>query len=362
LPPPHPAIDNSTATLAAPDNHAFFIRPRKTCGRMHLIVQEVLPLGNNDRVTRTATDGRLSGGDLAAALAIVFIWGMNFVAMKYALRDFTPLQLGAARYVCAVVPLLLFVKPPRLHWRWVLLYGLFQGVGQFGFLFTAIKVGMTASLASVLMQTQVFFTAIFSYLLLRERASRPLQIGLLLAALGLACFAMNYVAPSSAAASGSNGASITTAAGFILNLGAAAMWAASNIVARKAQQASSGFDPLAFVVWSSLVPIVPFVLMSHGFDAPAAQLQWTHAAPGSWIAVGYLGWMATIVAYGMWTNLLKRHPANRVAPFSLAVPVIGLAAGMLWLGESITLWQWAGIALVVMALGWVMFGGRARAR
>jgi O-acetylserine/cysteine efflux transporter len=325
---------------------------------MHLIVQEVLPLGNNRRVTRTATDGRLSGGDLAAALAIVFIWGMNFVAMKYALRDFTPFQLGAARYVCAVVPLLLFIKPPRLHWKWVLLYGLFQGVGQFGFLFTAIKVGMTASLASVLMQTQVFFTAIFSYLLLRERASRPLQIGLLLAALGLACFAMNYAAPSSPRIV--NAASITTVAGFVLNLCAAAMWAASNIVARMAQQASSAYDPLAFVVWSSLVPIVPFVLMSYGFDDPAARWQWTHAAITSWIAVGYLGWVATIIAYGMWTHLLKRHPANRVAPFSLGVPVVGLAAGMVWLGESITAWQGAGITLVVMALGWVMFGGRLR--
>ena len=74
--------------------------------------------------------------------------------------------------------------------------------------------------------------------------------------------------------------------------------------------------------------------------------------------MGYLGWVATIAAYGMWTGLLKRHPANRVAPFSLGVPVVGLAAGMLLLGESITAWQWAGIALVVMALGWVMFGGR----
>jgi O-acetylserine/cysteine efflux transporter len=343
--------------LAAPDKHAFFHPAKISCGRIRLILQEVLPLGNNERVTRTATDGRLSGGDLAAALAIVFIWGMNFVAMKYALRDFTPFQLGAARYVCAVIPLLFLIKPPRLHWKWAVLYGLFQGVGQFGFLFTAVKVGMTASLASVLMQTQVFFTPVFSYLLLHERTSRPLQIGLALAALGLACFAMNYVAPSAPV---SNAANITTAAGFVLNLCAAAMWAASNIVARKAQQASSGFDPLAFIVWSSLVPIVPFALMSYGFDGPATRSQWTHASTSSWIAVGYLGWVATIMAYGMWTHLLKRHPANRVAPFSLGVPVVGLAAGLLWLGESITAWQWAGIALVVLALVWVMFGGRLR--
>ena len=291
--------------------------------------------------------GRLSGRDLAAALAIVFIWGMNFVAMKYALRDFTPFQLGAARYVFAALPLVFFIKPPKLHWKWVLLYGLFQGVGQFGFLFSAIKVGMTASLASVLMQTQVFFTAIFGYVLLHERASRPLQIGLLLAALGLACFAMNYATPQTGNA--------TTAWGFVLNLCAAAMWAASNIVARKSQQASAGFDPLAFVVWSSLVPVLPFALMSFAFDDPAVRWNWTAAGVTGWLSVAYLAWIATILAYSMWTGLLKRHPANRVAPFSLGVPVVGLAAGLVLLGETITGWQWAGIALVVAALACVMW-------
>lgn len=301
-------------------------------------------------MTAASAPGRLSGRDLAGALAVVFIWGMNFVAMKYALRDFTPFQLGAARYVLAVLPLVFLIKRPQLHWKWVVLYGLFQGVGQFGFLFSAIKVGMTASLASVLMQTQVFFTAIFGYALLHERASRPLQIGLLLAALGLGCFAMNYATPQAGNA--------TTAWGFALNLCAAAMWAASNIVVRKAQQSSAGYDPLAFVVWSSLVPIAPFVAMAWAFDDPATRWAWTGAAVSSWIGVAYLGWLATIAAYAMWTGLLKRHPANRVAPFSLGVPVVGLAAGMLLLGEHITGWQWTGIALVVAALGCVMFGGR----
>ena len=305
-------------------------------------------------MTAAAPTTRLTGRELAAALAVVFIWGMNFVAMKYALRDFTPFQLGAARYVFAVLPLIFLVKAPRLHWKWIVLYGLFQGVGQFGFLFSAIKVGMTAALASVLMQTQVFFTAIFSYLLLRERASQPLQIGLLLAALGLVCFGMNYATPQA-------GAGATTVWGFVLNLCAAAMWAAANIITRKAQQACSGYDPLSFVVWSSLVPVLPFVLLTCAFDDPATRWAWTGAAASSWVAVAYLGWLATITAYGLWTSLLKRHPANRIAPLSLGVPVVGLAAGLLLLGESISAWQWAGIALVVAALACVMFlGGQRR--
>ena len=140
------------------------------------------------------------------------------------------------------------------------------------------------------------------------------------------------------------------------------MWAGSNIVARKAQQATPQFDALAFVVWSSLVPIVPFIALSVVFDDGATR--WAHLAswralpPSSWFAIAYLGWAATIGAYGLWTALLKRHAANRVAPFGLGVPVVGLAAGMLVLGESVTAWQWAGIALVVAALACVLFGDR----
>ncbi len=295
-----------------------------------------------------------SGRDYAALLGVVVIWGVNFVAMKYALRDFTPFQLGAARYVLAVLPLVLLVKAPRLHWKWVVLYGLCQGVGQFGFLFSALKVGMTAALASVLMQTQVFFTAIFAFVLLHERPNRPLQIGLGLAALGLGCFAMNYIAPAASTA--------TTFWGLVLNLCAAAMWAVSNIVARKAQQENPHYDALGFVVWGSLVPIVPFMVFSWLADPPAVRWHWLGAPLSGWLSVAFLGWIATILAYALWTSLLRRYAANRVAPFSLGVPVVGLAAGMFVLGEVVTAWQWAGVTLVVAALAVVMLGPRLAAR
>ncbi|SFM62708.1 EamA family transporter [Variovorax sp. OV329] len=299
------------------------------------------------------TAAPLAGIDLASALGVVLIWGLNFVAMKVSLHDFTPFQLGAARYLLAAFPLVFFIRRPQLPMRWLVYYGLAQGVGQFGLLFTALQAGMTAALASVVMQTQVFFTALLGMALLHERIAGPLRAGLALAALGLGCFAINYVA-------GSGGA--TTALGLALNLGAAAMWASSNIIARKAQQAHPHFDALQFVVWSSLVPIVPFILMSFLFDPPATRWQWMHAGAGSWAGAAYLAWLATVLAYAMWTGLFKRHPANRVAPFSLGVPIVGLAAGMGLLGEQISTWQWAGIGFVVAALLAVMFGGRWAAR
>ncbi|MYM69733.1 EamA family transporter [Pseudoduganella sp. FT55W] len=288
--------------------------------------------------------------DLLSALLVVIIWGTNFVAMKVGLRSLTPFQMGAARYVFAILPLILFIKPPKLAPKWVIAYGLSQGVGQFGFLFLSLKVGMSASLASVILQTQVFFTAIFSFMLLKERTSRALLAGLALAALGLLCFAASSLQSVSA--------SDITPAGFALCLTGAALWAVSNIVVRSAQKASPGFDVISFIVWCGAVPIIPFVLLSLAFDDPATRWQWVDAPFSAWIAVAYIGWMSTIVGYALWTRLLKRHPVNRVAPFSLGVPVVGITSGMLALGDVITGWQWAGIALIVAALVCTMFGGR----
>ena len=293
--------------------------------------------------------GALQGRDYLAALCVVAVWGTNFVAMKLGLREITPFQLGAGRYLFALLPLLLFVRPPKLSIRWVVLYGLFQGVGQFGLLFLALRAGMSASLAPVMLQMQVFFTALFAWLILKERVGRRLRAAMGIAAIGLACLGVDALGRGSQ----------VTLAGFLLSIASAAMWAASNIVVRIAQRSTPQFDVLPFMVWSSMVPILPFVLLSLAFDPPSTSWDWHAVSATAWASMAYLGWFATILGYAMWTGLLKRHPANRVAPFSLAVPPVGIAAGMLGLGETVTPWQWAGIVLVVASLALVIIKPRA---
>ena len=288
---------------------------------------------------------RFSTRDRLAALVVVVIWGINFVVMKYGLQSFTPFQLGAARYFFAAFPLIFFIARPALPFKFVVLYGLFQGVGQFGFVFTALHVGMTAALASVLMQTQVFFTAIIGWAVMREQLSRQQQIGLALAALAVLCFGLHFTdLPSTALAS-------VTVLGFLLCLCGASLWGASNIVARKAQGANPDFSALEFVVWTSIIPIVPFALLSYVFDAPSSRGNWFSASLVSIGAAAFLGLLGSSLAYTLWTQLLKRHSANRVAPFSLGVPVVGLTAGLWLLGEQVSRWQWAGIVFVIAALG-----------
>lgn len=298
------------------------------------------------------TPSRLSAADWAGALAVVVIWGLNFVVIKWGLQQVGPMLLGALRFSLASLPLLLFVRPPSLPWRYVAAYGLAQGLGQFGFLFLGLKLGMTAGMASVVMQAQAIFTLLLAAPLLGERG-RPAQwLGLGLALAGLLLIGGSH----------GGGAGQMTLAGFVLTLCGAFMWAVSNIVARLAAR-QGRYEPLPFIVWSSLFPILPFAGLAVAMDgAPAVRAQLAGMDAEAWLAVLYLAALATLAAYSLWTRLLQRHAAGRITPFSLLVPVVGLWAALAAFGERPGLAQWAGAALVLAGLAVNQWGGRPASR
>jgi O-acetylserine/cysteine efflux transporter len=288
--------------------------------------------------------------DLAAAAIVVLIWGLNFLFIVEGLEQFTPMQLGAARFALTAFPLMFLIARPAIPVRELVLYALFQGVGQFVLLFLALRVGMSGALASVIAQVQPFFTAIFATLWLGERWSRSLRLGFVVAAIGLGCFIVQAARPDAQKE--------VTLLGILLTLGAAASWAASNIVVRRLAASGARYDALSLVVWGAVVTVPFFVIGTLLVDAPASHSNWLNASASGWVAVGYQAWGASLIGYGLWTVLLKRHPASRVGPFSMAVPVIGVVAGMVWLGDIVTPLQWVGTALILAALAIVFSGAR----
>jgi O-acetylserine/cysteine efflux transporter len=289
--------------------------------------------------------------DYLQALTVVVIWGLNFVVMKIGLPGLGPMLLGALRFAAASLPFVFWLRRPQVPWRFVVLYGLVQGIGQFGLLFTAIQLGMTAGMASVVMQAQAFFTLLLAAPLLGERTRSNQWLGLLVAALGLALLALAHGdAPGQ-----------MTLIGFGLTLVASLMWACANLVVRFMGRVAPDYDPLAFIVWTSLVPVLPFLALALATDGAAATWQ-ALAGLGlrQLLAVAFLALLATLLAYTLWTRLLKRHPAGRVAPYSLLVPVIGLAAAYVVFGEQLKLLQWLGTLAVLLGLLINQFGGMRR--
>ncbi len=295
-----------------------------------------------------------SGKDTLTALIVVLVWGVTFVPIKFALEELTPLELGVGRYFFTAFPLLFFIRFRSLRLRWVVALALLQGVGQFGLLFYSLEIGMTASLGSVLLQTQVFFTALLSFFIFRHKPGTLLWISMVAAAIGLTFFAVNALRES--------GVQSVTLSGLLLILTAAAMWGATNIVSRQAQQENPNYSALALVVWSSFLAVFVYLLLIMLFSPAASRWlcseRWMAITPKTWVSLAFLGWASSLIGYGLWTQLLKRHHANKVAPFSLGVPMVGLGVGILWLKESINIWQWFGCAFIGLSLVLVVFGPR----
>lgn len=194
---------------------------------------------------------------------------------------------------------------------------------------------MTAGMASVVMQTQAFFTLLLAAPLLGERARDHQWVGLFVAALVL-------IAAAHGKAPGQ-----MTLIGFVLTLGAAFMWATSNLVVRFAGRAAADYDPFAFIVQSSVMPIVPFVVLAAACEN--LEHSWRSVCEMG-LREGFAALYLALLAYMMWTRLLKRHAAGRVAPFSLLVPVVGLWAASTAFGEQLSAPQWLGTAAVLLGL------------
>ena len=70
----------------------------------------------------------------------------------------------------------------------------------------------------------------------------------------------------------------------------------------------------------------------------------------TWLAVAWQAWGNTLFGYGAWAWLLARHPAVTIAPIALLVPLFGMAASALWLGEPLPAWKLSAAGLVMAGL------------
>jgi len=268
------------------------------------------------------------------ALAVVAIWGTNFVVIKLALAHLPPLLFAALRFALAFVPAAFLVARPALPWHTLALYGVLIGAGQFGLLFVAMRRDITPGLASLVIQSQVFFTIGLAMLLRRERLRRVQSIALAIALAGLGVIAAHTDGQ-------------TTPLGLALVLAAALCWACGNLVSQRA----GSVPVLGFMVWSSLFAVPPLLLLSWVFEGPAAIARGLAGAGlDVWAAVLWQSLGNTLFGYGAWAWLLARYPAATVSPMALLVPVFGLAASALWLGETLPGWKLLAGALVIVGL------------
>lgn len=294
------------------------------------------------------------------AVLVTFIWGVNFIFIAWGLESFPPLMLTALRFFFTAVPLVFFLKPPKFN-RTLFIYAIGTFVMQYALLFTAMHLGASAGLSALLLQVQIFITVLLAYFMLNEEVNLMQIIGMLVGVLGLSVIALNL------------GGDMPLA-GFVCILIAAIGWSFGNIASKQVstqaaletvQQQSdvpigsptisknktSTLSALALVVWGGLIACAILTVTSFIFENDAWQLTtFTEASLKSWLSLGFIVYVSTLIGFGLWVHLLSQNVASKVVPFALLVPIFGMATSVLLTGEIVTWWKILAMILILSGL------------
>jgi O-acetylserine/cysteine efflux transporter len=271
---------------------------------------------------------------LLLAIAVAVVWGSNFVIIKIALIHLPPLLLASLRFFLVFFPAALFLRRPAVRWSQLAAYGVLIGTGQFGLLYIAMEHSISPGLASLVIQTQVFFTIGLAMWFTSERVQPFQWAALALAAAGLLVIV-------------TNGDSSATPLGLCLVLAASFCWAAGNLVARS----GGTVNMLAYVVWASLFSFPPLLVLTLLFEGwPAIRTGLAQSDWQTWAAVLYQSVGNSLFGYASWGWLLARHPAATITPMALLVPLVGMTTSALLFSEALPAWKLVAATLVVSGL------------
>jgi O-acetylserine/cysteine efflux transporter len=284
--------------------------------------------------------------DVRIGLIVVLLWGFNFVTIKLGVKGVPPLLLASIRLILVSFPIIFFLPRPPIAWKWLIAIAMTLNAGQFAFLFIGMKLGMTAGLASFVLQAQAFFTLALSVLFLKEHWHWNHLVGLVFAAAGIVVIGLQQI----------NG---VTLAGIVLTVAAAFWWGIGNVIIRHTSKGVSSLSNISLTVWIGALAILPLLVLSYFIEGTASWLKAFHSI--SWttaISVIYLSYIGTLIGYSLWGKLLSRNPAIMVAPFSLLVPIVAMVGSTIILRENISAWQIGGGLLIMSGLVLNVFGGR----
>jgi O-acetylserine/cysteine efflux transporter len=280
--------------------------------------------------------------DLLLVAVVILAWGSNFTAMKLALDELPPFLFVGLRFLI-LLPLLALLPRPKIPWWKIIAVGVLINMGQFAFLFAAMRADVTAGLASLLLQAQAPLTILLSALFLGERVRGIQAFGIAVAVLGLVIFGLG---------AGGN----LTQIGLALVLCGALCWASGNLILK----GLGGVAMLPLFIWASLIPPLPMFALSFAVEGPDPVATVAALSAEGWAAVIYVALISTVLGYSLWGALLARHKAADVTPFALLIPVVGIGTAAWVLGERLTPVEILGALVIMVGLAFSVLGPRWR--
>ena len=257
--------------------------------------------------------------DLILGILVMIVWGLNFSVIKLGVNEIDPLLLTALRFTLATLPAIFFVKKPDVSWCYLIVYGWLFAIGIWGMATWSIQAGLSAGMASVLLQMNVVFGLFLGYFLLKEPLPLNKVIGSGIALAGLLL--------SLTVTDGS-----VTQLGLMLVLIAAISWSLASITVKKAGTK----QVFAFSLWAMAFAPIPLFLIVYFQSGSDAFIQLsTQLNERVIFSVLFQAYPVTLLGYWIWNRLLVTYPLTTVAPLTLLVPIFGLLGGVLFYQEEV---------------------------
>jgi O-acetylserine/cysteine efflux transporter len=272
--------------------------------------------------------------DLGLLFALMALWGFNFSVIKLGVNTIDPLVLTALRFSFAVFPLVFFIKRPDVQWRYLIAYGLSFGVGVWGMTTLSIGAGLSAGMASLLLDMSVVSGLFVGWFFLNEEITKNKLLGTGLALLGLVLIMYSE-------------GGVFTLKGLVLVLVASVFWSFNGLIVKRANTQSI----FAFNIWGILfapLPLLLLAVLTHGSevvtDLPNQFNQWTL------FSALFQAYPTTLLGYWFWNKMIMKYSISSVAPMTLLVPVFGILGGYLFYDEVIGVNQLIAAVLILSGL------------
>lgn len=268
-------------------------------------------------------------------ILVAAAWGINFIFIKFGLTELPPLLLCGLRFLFFSIPLIFFVKKPKVPLKNLIIYSMLTFTVQFALLFLALHLGMPPGVASLVFQVQIFISLFIAAVVFNEKPNKMQIYGGIIAFIGI-IFVWIDLNQS------------TSIIGLLIEITAATAWAMGNVYSKKMNKDNS----LSLVVWGCFLATPPLMLLSLIFEGP--NLIWSSITNASWISimsVAYTTYISTGIGYALWNKLLSLYPVSTVIPFTLLVPIFGLLSSMLVFNETMTTNKLIATMLILFGLG-----------
>ena len=270
------------------------------------------------------------------AILVMAVWASNIAAARIAAAEIPGWTLVTLRMAVIAVALIPFVRVPRGYIGKLFGLSVTMGTLHFGLMFVAIE-HIHVSTAALVIQTSVPFALLLALIFFRER------FGWVRAAGVLTCFVGVTMLLGEPRVSDN-----------LIYIGMALVSALAFGAANLQLRALGGVSVFAINGWMAGFAIPQMAVMALLFETGQVEAVLA-ASTETWIAILHMGIIVSIVGHGIWYQLVPRYRTNQTMPFTLLIPVFGVAMGTALLGETLTWLIFAGGIVTLAGVAIIVF-------